>query len=125
MTDLLSLADEIEALQGPSREMDERIAINLGLLSEADSVFDEGGNYLNRSSPYTHSVDAALSLVPDGLYPAVDYPYTYDYPIYRCTPTTVGSNHCEYSKLRGEAKTLPLSISAASLRALAHNRGDL
>ncbi len=113
---LRELASEVEALQKPSREMDEKIAIRLGLLSEHDSVFDLGGNYLNRSKPYSHSLDAAYSLIPEGKMIVI----VYDLEAYAVSLAT--REEMGLSSKPVSAKTLPLAIVAAALRAIAHER---
>ena len=118
MTDLLSLADQLEKAEIGSRELDARIAeaisaedvlIQTDIATRAAPFLSKGVNF------YTTSVDAALSLVPEGwtIFGLIEGNDEFMF-------TLVNS---EISFKHGEAKTLPLAISAASLRALA--MGDL
>ena len=68
---MTKLADKIEALEGPSREVDAEIAIAVGRTLQ---VWREGGHsmpgYWADDPPptYTASLDAAMTLVPEGFY---------------------------------------------------------
>lgn len=71
MTDLLELASRVEALTGPDREVDAEIArlTNSQGSYLADCLgWDDVGHAIMRAGPlhYTHSLDAAMTLVPDG-----------------------------------------------------------
>jgi len=142
MTDLLSLAAIVEKAEIGSRELDARIykfsqdAIEWQM--EAYEVpnhrrfaprwrigFIDGHKETDDPLPkYTTSVDAALSLVPEGWEPSIGVYY--------------GDAHCSLFKVieadgvsgriaiptvpRVKSRTLALAISAASLRALSHER---
>jgi hypothetical protein len=124
----MTLADRIEGLDGPSREVDAEIekllpcspefarhhpGTSMSQWNERSfrfySIGDEGHEYI--SPPYTASLDAALTLVPEGLYPIIDFVTArvflrtkegYDPP---CGPCY------------GFGKTVSNSIVAAALRA--------
>ena len=66
---LLALADRVEALTGPCRETDERVGMGIGLKRTMRVGHECLGT--DRVVPvmcphYTASLDAALSLVPEG-----------------------------------------------------------
>lgn len=57
------LADKIEGLEAPCREMNEQICLAIGRpLTVSDDCFD----YIDNVPPYTSSLDAAMTLVPEG-----------------------------------------------------------
>ena len=67
--DLLKMADRVEALSGPDREVDERISLAIGLPATVTIGHEVLGNL--RQVPhtikrYTASRDAAMTLVPAG-----------------------------------------------------------
>lgn len=80
--ELRALADEVERLEGPSREMDQRIALASGWLRLTPSECrNRGGGWVdgnerytqndgrtirNAPPPYTASLDAAAGLMPEG-----------------------------------------------------------
>lgn len=78
MTDpatIASLADRIEKLTGPDREVDAEIALALGIVPEGAfrpcaaidaGTFATGAYGFWSCEPYTKSIDAALTLVPEG-----------------------------------------------------------
>ena len=85
MPDLKSLIAELEAAKEGSRELDEKIALSSGWTVREDSYGDNitepletwevwehpdfslpEGNYYQDPPPYTTSLDAALTLVPEG-----------------------------------------------------------
>lgn len=70
----------LEAATGPSRELDEAIAaFNAGATREVQPsgrvAFHKNGFWVSigEVSPYTSSIDAALSLVPEGYHWAVSW----------------------------------------------------
>lgn len=75
---LLSLAERVEAGEGPDRELDAEIAPLQGL-----RIVDEGHplgrcvyDQNNHGVPlpaYTASLDAAVTLVPEGVFPRLDF----------------------------------------------------
>lgn len=138
MTDLLSLANEIEAAEIGSRELDARICAAMRMLppncpdwlknwggkfavhdkfpERVSAVHEDGkqGTHWN-SAKVTTSADAALSLVPEGWRIIDLYEAKRGVFLIRLVKgkTVIPENKSI------EAKTLPLAISAASLRALA------
>lgn len=65
MTDLNELAARVEALDGPDRALDKRIAITLKLPWDYAADWGPRGNYQPVAFPYTASLDAAMTLVPE------------------------------------------------------------
>lgn len=75
MTDLRELVERLEAAEGPSRELDAEIARALGWKDVGIGphapqtvkwVRPDGSETFNRLPAYTASIDAALTLVPEG-----------------------------------------------------------
>ena len=71
----MTLSDRVAALTGPNREVDALIAIALGLVpdgafrpcaAEDIGTFATGSYGFWSCAPYTASMDAAMSLVPEG-----------------------------------------------------------
>jgi len=113
---LRELADEVEALQKPSREMDLRIA---------RALYGEGSTADQR---VTESLDAAYSLIPKGweingwIVDRITHhgdPILYDIDIILGdTSTIVGI----FKRVNGAARTPSIALIAAALRAIAHER---
>jgi len=132
MTNLKDLADRVEALTEPCRETDLRIGVAVnygGHFAEgkrwhwnANSELEcNGRGYLDpRLLPrFTASVDAALTLAPEGFHIAIDFPYT-TFPItFRAQPMTADSkgNWTEHSSKDGISHNRACAITAACLRA--------
>ena len=137
MTDLEKLAQRVEALTGPCREMDAEITVALrrhhpaGLWSlnfpewEPDytdkgrvwAVGNINGNGSHRSGSwisefYTASIDEALTLVPKGLVYNLGNETAFCWAnVWDDTPDYDGEPY------EGHASTLPCAIVAACLRA--------
>lgn len=124
--ELLVLAERVEALTGPDRSADCWIENHLGLarfVPDRPAPFGEG--WLDKRvepKPYTTSLDAALSLVPEGLFCSV------------CQQVRTGKWRAwinaglpgKYGRVRfkqisetEEAATPALALTAAALRARA------
>ena len=97
---LLELASRIDAATGPDRELDLAIALAVG--DETWAEPDRAKLY------YTASLDAAMSLVPEGLIWLVQYRIRVYAEVGRCFAT---------------AATPSLALTAAALRAIAKERG--
>lgn len=65
MTDLLALADRCEAAQGPDRELDAAIKKTIGDAWDYAADWGPRDNCNPVAKPYTASIDAVLTLVPD------------------------------------------------------------
>ena len=64
---LLALADRVEKASGPDRELDAAVCVAaLGMFEEGGSVGFTGRGDMRPPPNFTASIDAALSLVPDG-----------------------------------------------------------
>lgn len=126
-SELLKLADRIEALQVSDREMDDTIAEALftgkhrvcvkGLSDEAGGMwmFTYPDGSIGSSLRFTGSLDAAMTLVPEGWEFSLDN---------WSGSETFGPCVCDMGddmrpEFNSEAKTLALALCAASLRALA------
>lgn len=99
---LLELADRVEAAEGPNWQLENDIA---------DALF--GKQRMLKAKPYTASIDAALSLLPD-----TEYSLTNLYGVARVHVEMAN----EYGGHHGEhlCGSMPHAIAAAALRALAY-----
>ena len=77
MSDLIT---RLEAATGPDRELDAAICIDLGLSKDNVMVGVDGWCINSETNPnpyksptFTASIDAALTLVPEGYYPIIDF----------------------------------------------------
>ncbi len=120
---LTDLADRVARLTGPDREVDAAIAVAAKVVPhDFEPAFEPGywrAMYDNRhwyAPEYTASIDAAMTLVPEG----------YDYGIYRV------SGECQVEVGAAEtfqleqvtAATPALALTAAALRARAKGTSD-
>lgn len=117
MTDRLELAERVEAASGPDRELDALIHEVFGLpfemeyWSEADTTPQRN---LSKVPHYTASLDAAMTLVPDGWNWGVWMRHDW-----REQNAQVWHPARDASTLHGYAATPALALCAASLRARA------
>jgi len=119
--ELLALAERVEALAGPDRGVDARICIALGL-SKDNVMVGEDGWCINsdtnpnpyRSPIYTASLDAAMSLVPEGAWWWVEAQ-----PLHRSRFLAGCGNEQIHS-----GATPALALTAAALRAIAETEGQ-
>lgn len=117
---LLALADRCER-EGPSEELDREIAKAAGWkVNPRHAIFcwiRPDGKYVMGVLPFTTSLDAAVSLVPEGCSITISIPGAYAGGHYAmlCLPMQgpIPPRHT------GKASTTPLSLCAASLRARA------
>lgn len=114
MTDLLSLANEIEAVESGSRELDARIGIAFGITDSPSKARKDKLKLVWSLPHYTTSADAALSLVPEG-YRIIEIFLRYDHN--HGVKTIRDEPFLELKMVKGNS--IALAISAASLRALA------
>lgn len=121
MTDLLSLISKLEAATGPSRELDCEIALAVGWGSEDQRA--ELRKYTDHASRifvareigvprYTGSLDAALTLVPDGR------PWSIGTILHGGGYVSCLDRQAKTSK----GATAPLALVIASLKALHHSK---
>jgi len=125
-SELLKLADRIEALQVSDREMDDTIAEALftgkhrvcvkGLSDEAGGMwmFTYPDGSIGSSLRFTGSLDAAITLVPEGWGGGIYFPENGTF-----TTVNVGRSHPTNIIVYAESATPALALCAASLRALA------
>ena len=119
----LDLAERIEAATGADREIDLAIARLRGVTILKRNLRDTA-NYETTYWEYTASLDAAMTLVPDGwdgvLYLATEYTM----PCAQLeTPAMRARFSMDYEAATGEAVTLPLALCAAACRARAGMEG--
>ena len=119
----LDLAERIEAATGADRDIDLAIARLLGVTILKRNNEDTA-NYETTYWEYTASLDAAMTLVPDGwdgvLYLATEYTM----PCAQLeTPAMRARFSMDYEAATGEAVTLPLALCAAACRARAGMEG--
>lgn len=119
--DLLALAERCEAATGPDRELDGMIAAAFGLKHGPDGGFcnDENGDYWTTdqcAARVTASLDAAMTLVPEGLHWIVSTTH----PDGEAPPCAcVGLPGSDEDSPLVRAATPALALTAASLRARA------
>ena len=123
----MTLAEQIEALDGPSREMDVKIFkfFNPQYSSDDWQLYAGGLRHKNDSSDcrtipnvmpskYSTSVDAALSLVPDGWELA-----NVHFNVCRVNIRNKSKSvFDEGAVIRSKSNTVPLAICAAAIRAI-------
>lgn len=149
MADLMELAERVEALSGPDREIDALIAVAISSWPSARVIWHKGKRRFCRSGEgripfpvaggsgtnwgisfqqinYTASLDAAMTLVPEGCGWLAGYGQTHpDEPMGGALITRnarfvgYGENYDEIAV--GEAATPALALCAAALRARASN----
>lgn len=116
MTPLVLLAEKVEGLKGPDREVDRDIALlraeyddpeDLGCFLDPAEAVVGGGGQTYAPPAYTASLDAAMLLVPEGWYWSIK-----QYPRVGCV-ADIGGIHA------GKSHTPALALVAVSLRARA------
>ncbi len=129
-TALRALADEVERLTGPSREMDARIIKALGwcwksipAILHTEAWRPGGSECLASDLPRpTHSIDAAASLMPEGWSAVVVLnadPAFCGVTAYAPTAPDHDPESDRNEPQEGQAGTEPLARTAVALRALA------
>jgi len=99
---MTGLIERLEAATGPDRELD--AAIWRATVPEAKHWPD------NAAMPFTASIDAALTLVPEG------WSYTVAW-LHRNSRACVAMFHAKLEEQRAEAPTPALAICIAALKA--------
>lgn len=121
---LLALAEAVEKLTGPDRRTDCLIENELGLARFVeDRPAPFGGGWLDKRvepKPFTASLDAAMTLVPEGMVMALTNAGTNNplHPDFATATALV----CDWRATSGQpviAATMPISLTAAALRAQA------
>lgn len=132
--ELLKLADRVEALSGPDREVDRLIGALNGLKTIdyghpfGRTAYDEGGIAVILPR-YTASLDAAMTLVPKTM-SLVDLTLSWEppepevFPACSITwyPAAVIHNGKDWHALTASGATPALALTAAALRALAKDK---
>ena len=116
MTDLSELIARIEAASGPDRELDFWISVRVEgtrytdaeLQADIDLVGIEG---MHIPFAYTASIDAALTLVPEGYFPTIDFVAC------RCWIRDAQGFDMPHGCAYGCGATPALALCAAALRA--------
>jgi hypothetical protein len=115
--ELLQLAERVERASGPDRELDCSIAVGVGAVDARTKPSGlQGFGYVDRNQwacsnvpPYTASLDAAMSLVPEGRFWRID--------------RDSAGHWARVSGILCGAATPALALCAASLKALASQEG--
>jgi hypothetical protein len=123
--ELIALAGRVEALTGPDRGVDTWIENHLGLARfEPAHPFRShcDGDTRKEPKPYTASLDAAMSLVPEG------YEFTVSMHIGGTGAASIfrrnEDNERETCCRLCVAATPALALTAAALRAIAETEGE-
>lgn len=106
---LLALAERVERATGADRELDGDIFCALGLAQLIEGAFDA-----YRAPAYTASLDAALTLVPEGWSIQMLLSENGKYPCVK-----LGRSHPENMCVAQEGHILPATVASAALRAIA------
>ena len=120
---LLALAERVEGLDGPDREVDCRIwaALNGGGFDTYAAVVPDFGQW--RALYYTASLDAAMTLVPEGLRASMTFTgldgYSCDISDQRGRQIAVAYSHRDPE--RPKMPIPSLALCAAALRARAQS----
>jgi len=115
---LLALAARCEAASGPDRKLDEEIERATGNFTGFSHYIlgdDDQPDY--EPIRYTTSLDAALTLLPDGLYPTIDF------VAYRCWLRDRRGFDPSSGPAYGFGASVPRVVVAACLRARARGEG--
>ncbi|WP_454798607.1 hypothetical protein [Novosphingobium lindaniclasticum] len=120
---LLALAARVEATEGPDRELDALIVTTLCpgatvseyIAGEGDDIVFHAETLGIRNKDccpwYTHSLDAAMTLIPIDLFPTIDFVTK------RVWIRDAKGFDVAWGEAHGFAATVPLSICVAALRA--------
>lgn len=120
------LIERLEAASGPDRELDAEIAVAIGLgkatANHAGRYWKQGDLHVTGEAPaYTASIDAALTLVPEG--------WTYEgrqgpsgFP-HLWTLSTIKCGDVRYTTVTGRARSAAITLCIAALRAREADRG--
>lgn len=115
---LLSLADRVEGLSGPDREVDRAILVALGYTWRGMAYWHRDDSHTwAGSTHFTASIDAAMSLVPESMRDEIEIT-----TLYLVARVTINMNHgpdgCPFYG-SNDSNSIPLALCAASLRAIA------
>jgi hypothetical protein len=110
-TDLNDLASRVEGATGPNFALETEIAYALGLPLEG------------LAKPYTASLDAAMTLVPERSWNHMEV-YKPDHQALGWTVHLVPDDNLPVGSFYGFAQSYALALAAAALRAHAHIQGS-
>lgn len=129
MNELEALVERVEKAMGPDRELDASICDEIGWWPKGYDRIDVysphrrwcdwkggAGNKLSDhidAPAFTASIDVAMSLIPDGLFPTIDFVTK------RCWIRDAKGYDVLHGPAFGFAQTVPLSLVAAALKARA------
>ena len=102
-------------LAGPMRALNESILLALGWTQQGADAIDPSGNRALSIPDYVSSIDAALTIVPAGLFPTIDFVTK------RVFIRDAQGFDVAWGNAFGFAPTVPLSICAAALRVRAED----
>lgn len=123
MSALLELAERCEAATGPDRDIDWRIAKALGLGRWPDiemwPPFQVGSKADKEVPPYTASLDSAMTLVPAASQSMIDLQIGNREKVWGFARVLVIDKRGWATGEESHARTTPLAICAAALRARA------
>ena len=105
------LARRCEAATGPDRALDCAIRDTLRLPNDYGADWGARGHEIPAAHPYTASLDAALTLVPEGYFPTIDFANS------RCWIRDRQGFDVLHGPAYGFAATPALALCAAALRA--------
>ena len=109
------LAARVEAASGPDRELDAEVALAIGWTDISGAgfvgIWERPYGGMIKLPAFTASLDAAMMLVPEGLYPTIDFVTN------RVWLRTAEGYDAPNGVAYGFANTVPNSLAAASLRA--------
>jgi len=118
--ELYALAGKVEKLEGGCRETDAEIAIALGLVPSRFTLYKGSGRWTNdngrrsvtfKAEIVTSSIDAAMTLVPEGFYWTKNL-------LGKTVYCVMWDGGCEGEFYRGKNASEANAITAASLRAI-------
>jgi len=117
--ELIALAERVEALTGPDREVAHDVLRACGWTTEGAFVFNPNGiRHMAAIPDPTASLDAAMSLVPEGWVSV----HGWDYPNRASRAIFMDDDGDQL--FRGRAATPALALTAAALRAIAKIEGQ-
>lgn len=123
MTDYSDLIERLEKATGPDRQLDAEImravCSELSDTMVTDTGWCVGGDHAapSKAKDYTGSIDAALTLVPEGYWLDIETGTQKLAPSFEWPIVEIGEQHTGLSIWRGQAKTLALGICLAAIRA--------
>jgi hypothetical protein len=119
--ELVKLAERCEAASGPDRELDREIALTFGHPWDYAADWGPRGHDRPTAFPYTASIDAAMTLVPEG--PGRGC-FAMSRDRFKRTHCSVWTDAEFNRKVISAGATPALALCAAALRARATTTGE-